>query len=823
MIRSLSLILALLLAGFTATGARAGAPAGYYDDAEGLTGVPLRQALTTIISANYQQLSYSGARQAMFQNVEDRGGDQVTCVYSNVTSTIGCLSSCANTSGSAGFDTEHSWPQSFFNSALPMQSDLHHLFPTQTCWNNSRGNTRFGYALSINNSNCVPNDVSYRGPSAQGDTVYQVHLGHRGDTARAMLYVITRYWDSNAFNAPNGPQNVTATQLQVYLAWHAEDPVDDFERTRNDRVFAVQNNRNPFVDRPEFVNMIWGGGGTPSPSPTAGGSPSPSPTMSNLPQPGEIIVNEIDYDDPVADDQSFIELKNASDRPINLNDIEIVGLNNSTTATYFVYRLGSNTLQPGAYWVLGTTADSAGVAASVNETISGLASLQNGANDGVYLRLVSSPATILDSVCYEGDGAHPETSKSFGNAGTDAGNDENFSLSRVPDGANTLDNAADFVLQASTPGGPNSDLGTPTPSPTAGPSGTPSPTPTVSPTAGSPTPTGTGGVAPGDIIINEVDYDDTDADGQSFIEIKNVSGRSLNLNELEVVGMNNSPTAQYFTYRPASRMLASGDYWVFGTTADSADVAAFVDETLFDIPSLQNGANDGITLRLFASPTVIIDSVCYEGDTAHPVGSPASGNAGTDPGNADNMSLSRVPDGVNTGINTADFVLQGSTPGQPNSVLPSPTVSPTVSPSPTTGGPTASPSSTATPTGTTASPTASPTGTTASPTASPTGTTASPTTSPTGATPSVTVSPTTTAGPTASPSPTDDPKATPSPTDGPSPSPTEAASPSASATSSPSPSPSNGNVIGTLLRILGVTPGADRNGDGITDAADLRS
>ncbi|WP_161787449.1 endonuclease [Endozoicomonas numazuensis] len=47
-------------------------------------------------------------------------------------------------------------------------------------------------------------------------------------------------------------------QLETFLVWHRSDPVSDFERARNDEAFLFQGNRNPFIDNPCWVEMIWG-------------------------------------------------------------------------------------------------------------------------------------------------------------------------------------------------------------------------------------------------------------------------------------------------------------------------------------------------------------------------------------------------------------------------------------------------------------------------------------------------------------------------------------------------------------------------------------
>lgn len=46
--------------------------------------------------------------------------------------------------------------------------------------------------------------------------------------------------------------------MQLLLQWHNSDPVDEFEKVRNERSYEVQGNRNPFIDYPEFAEMIWG-------------------------------------------------------------------------------------------------------------------------------------------------------------------------------------------------------------------------------------------------------------------------------------------------------------------------------------------------------------------------------------------------------------------------------------------------------------------------------------------------------------------------------------------------------------------------------------
>ncbi len=55
------------------------------------------------------------------------------------------------------------------------------------------------------------------------------------------------------------PEGARMGQLTLLLKWHKEDPVDDFERNRNEVIYEAQGNRNPFIDKPEYVHLIWEG------------------------------------------------------------------------------------------------------------------------------------------------------------------------------------------------------------------------------------------------------------------------------------------------------------------------------------------------------------------------------------------------------------------------------------------------------------------------------------------------------------------------------------------------------------------------------------
>ena len=74
------------------------------------------------------------------------------------------------------------------------------------------------------------------------------------------MYVSVRYytedssWDNSDMTTKSVIKDWAMTML---LRWHEEDPVSQKEINRNNAVYNIQHNRNPFIDYPEFANKIW--------------------------------------------------------------------------------------------------------------------------------------------------------------------------------------------------------------------------------------------------------------------------------------------------------------------------------------------------------------------------------------------------------------------------------------------------------------------------------------------------------------------------------------------------------------------------------------
>ena len=75
----------------------------------------------------------------------------------------------------------------------------------------------------------------------------------KGDTARILFYLFVRYTEADRYDFRD-----VAESLEMLLEWNRLDPVDEWEMERNDETAKIQGNRNPFIDHPEFADMIWG-------------------------------------------------------------------------------------------------------------------------------------------------------------------------------------------------------------------------------------------------------------------------------------------------------------------------------------------------------------------------------------------------------------------------------------------------------------------------------------------------------------------------------------------------------------------------------------
>ncbi len=153
-------------------------------------------------------------------------------------------------------NVEHTWPRSRFGSKprkglaksskfRTQEADLHHLFPSDSKTNSRRANFIFSQFTgdSWQLTNCPTSKVGYVG--SIGADAFEPPVSHKGNVARALFYFAVRY-----------DLKISAHEEFFLRTWNILDPVDREEILRNDMVENIQGNRNPFVDDPEFVDLL---------------------------------------------------------------------------------------------------------------------------------------------------------------------------------------------------------------------------------------------------------------------------------------------------------------------------------------------------------------------------------------------------------------------------------------------------------------------------------------------------------------------------------------------------------------------------------------
>lgn len=254
----------------------------YYANADGKQAAALKTAMYGIISSGVNYQSYANVWTA-YATTDVRPDGKIWDRYCNTNMTYGTVASGGNqddgTLGTAEgerYNREHSWPKSWFGaSSSPsagVGTDLHHVVAADKYANNTRGSEIYGEVKTATEtfSNSKFGTGGYG--SYQSYTVFEPADTLKGDFARIYFYMVTMYqgnlssWYSSYGTSTNLGKVIDGSThpafqtwyLNMLLAWAEADPVSDMEVSRNNAVYAIQNNRNPFIDFPGLEQYIWG-------------------------------------------------------------------------------------------------------------------------------------------------------------------------------------------------------------------------------------------------------------------------------------------------------------------------------------------------------------------------------------------------------------------------------------------------------------------------------------------------------------------------------------------------------------------------------------
>ncbi len=245
-------------------------PAGYYDNAIGYTGEDLKTALYNIIKG-HTIYPYTSSSTDVWDILKETDKDTVNPDNVILVYTGWSVNAAQEYNNGNGWSREHCWPKShgFPDEWQPPFTDIHHLKPIDVSVNSARNNRWYAECDSVYYDGTIPTDswTSYT------QWVWKPRDLAKGDCARAMFYMATRYeGDYNPAAGVTEPDLELIDSIQQddnsplplmsllsdLLLWHVQDTVDAFELNRNNVIYTYQGNRNPFIDHPEYVCMIFG-------------------------------------------------------------------------------------------------------------------------------------------------------------------------------------------------------------------------------------------------------------------------------------------------------------------------------------------------------------------------------------------------------------------------------------------------------------------------------------------------------------------------------------------------------------------------------------
>ena len=239
-----------------ALSASADIPVGYYNAIDGKTTEELKSAIQSVIR-NHTQLTYNSLWGHFRSTDMYPDGVYYWDMYSDIKRT-----------STGGMNREHSFPKSWWGGTQnEAYTDINHLYPSDGDANMKKSNYPLGivnpaYTTFDNGVSKVGNPLAgYGGGSS---VVFEPDDRYKGDFARTYFYMVTMYqdytWKTNY--AWMLEQDLYPTlkpwAYNMLLEWSRNDPVSQKEIDRNEAVYRIQKNRNPFIDFPGLEEYIWG-------------------------------------------------------------------------------------------------------------------------------------------------------------------------------------------------------------------------------------------------------------------------------------------------------------------------------------------------------------------------------------------------------------------------------------------------------------------------------------------------------------------------------------------------------------------------------------
>ncbi len=260
-------------------------PNGYYNNAAGKTCAALKTALNNIITTGNNPKSYSNLwTQYPISDIKPRtvGTGSANVIYDIYSSIPGgtdpyqytpTTNQCGTYNSEADcYNREHSVPLSWFGGNTSNDgpaTDYLHIYPTDGHVNGKRANFIYGEVATANFTSLNGSKLGSSANAGFTGNVFEPLDSFKGDVARSFLYFVTRYENDMVTFATNADAaqsfdgntfpSIKINYIKLMIKWHNLDPVSAKEKARNNAAYTFQGNRNPYIDHPEYVDLVWNG------------------------------------------------------------------------------------------------------------------------------------------------------------------------------------------------------------------------------------------------------------------------------------------------------------------------------------------------------------------------------------------------------------------------------------------------------------------------------------------------------------------------------------------------------------------------------------
>lgn len=231
-------------------------PTAYYSRLDGKSGENLKTAAFEVINPHSTVSSYSDLPKYFMRTDLYPESERWWDMYSDIPLYAPSFK---------GLNREHAFPKSWWGGStdIPAYVDLNHLYPSEARANQAKSN----YPLGMVQTPKFDNGITLVGYAVSGQgggaaQVFEPDDEYKGDFARTYFYMVTCYqnltWKYTYMVQNNTYPTLNSWALDLLLKWHREDPVSQKEIERNETIYGIQNNRNPFIDFPDLAEYIWG-------------------------------------------------------------------------------------------------------------------------------------------------------------------------------------------------------------------------------------------------------------------------------------------------------------------------------------------------------------------------------------------------------------------------------------------------------------------------------------------------------------------------------------------------------------------------------------